>query len=74
MQGRKRLRDAIFSPGGPSANDLARLRALGRRVFVVYRMHEGDRAGARERFNAHSEVFRGEFATGEIAVWELTLD
>jgi hypothetical protein len=37
-------------------------------------MHEGDRAGARERFNAHSEVFRGEFATGEIAVWELTLD
>ena len=71
---RKQLRNAVFSPAGPSAGDLARLRSLQRRVFVVYRMHGDDRAAAPARFNDRADMFHGKFATDEIAVWELTVE
>ncbi len=78
MSARKRLRDTVFSPAGPSADDLARLRSLQRRVFVVFRihgrMHGDDRTTVPVRFDDHADVFQRKFATDEIAVWELTVE
>ena len=72
MIARKRLRNAMFSQAGPGEVDLIRLRALERPVLVVYRVHPDDLIDAHERFEKDSR-FRGRFATGEIAVWELRL-
>jgi hypothetical protein len=74
MTARQRLRDGVFSAAGPSADDLARLRSLRRRVFVVYRMHGEDRVAAPGRFDDHADRFRRVFATDAIAVWELFLE
>ena len=75
---RRRLRDAVFSAAGPSADDLAPLRSLQRRVFVVYRMdgrmHGSARGTAPARFDDHASLFQRRFATDEIAVWELTVE
>ena len=71
MVHRKRLRDAVFSEAGPSAEDIARLRALGRPVFVIYRVKEDDLIDAGEKFNAHAQTFKGRFTTRELAVWEI---
>ena len=74
MAARKWLRDAVFSAAGPSVNDLARLRSLRRRVFVVYRSHGDDPAApVPARFDDRADVFQKKFATDEIAVWELTV-
>lgn len=74
MLARRRLRDAMFSEAGPSAEDLERLRSLGRHVFVVYRVHEDDLIDAPERFKDRSDLFHGKFATPQVAVWELRLE
>jgi hypothetical protein len=73
MQARRRLRDAVFSPEGPSEVDVMQLRTLGRRVFVIYRMKENDLINAHERFQ-NTRRFRGKFATTEVAVWEVLLE
>ena len=70
MAARKRIRGAVFSERGPSDVDLKHVRALGRPVFVIYRLHEGDMIDAPERFE-YDRRFRGRFATREIAVWEI---
>jgi hypothetical protein len=73
MEARRRLRDAVFSKEGPGEVDIMQLRALGRRVFVIYRMKENDLINAHERFR-DTRKFRGRFATTEVAVWEVVLD
>ena len=52
---------------------IAALHALGRPVFVIYRLHEDDMIDAPERFE-YDRRFRGRFATREIAVWEVLPD
>jgi len=71
MVRRKRLRDAIFSEAGPSPEDVERLKALGRPVFVIYRLKSDELIDVGERFHAHPDIFRGRFSTQEIAVWEV---
>jgi hypothetical protein len=73
MVARQRIRDEVFSQRGPSDVDLKRVHALGRPVFVIYRLHEGDLIDAPERFE-YDRRFRGRFATREIAVWEVLPD
>lgn len=73
MAARRQVRDAIFSPQGPSTADLIRLRALARPVFVIYRSRPDDLIDAHERFERDTR-FHGRFATPTIAVWELQLD
>ena len=70
---RRRLRDAVFSPEGLTPDDVMQLRALGRRVFVIYRRKEADRIDAPERFENPS-LLRGRFATTHVAVWEVLFD
>ena len=70
MVARQRIRDEVFSQRGPSDVALKHVRALGRPVFVVYRLHEDDMIDAPERYE-YDRRFRGRFATREIAVWEI---
>lgn len=70
MAARKRIRDEVFSERGPSDVALKHVRALGRPVFVIYRLHHDDMIDAPERFE-YDRRFRGRFATREIAVWEI---
>lgn len=73
INARRDVRDHMFSPDGPGAGDVMQLRALGRRVFVVYRRKENDPVDAHERFSG-SSFLRGKFAAPDISVWEVILD
>lgn len=73
INARRDVRDHVFSADGPGADDVMRLRALGRRVFVIYRRRENDPVDASEHFSG-SSFLRGKFAAPDIAVWEVILD
>ena len=70
MLARRRLRDAVFSPGGPSAEDRLRLQALGRPVFVIYRTRIDEFTDDAERFLARPG-FRGRFTAERVSVFEV---
>ncbi|HEX6789762.1 MAG TPA: hypothetical protein VF247_00500 [Candidatus Krumholzibacteria bacterium] len=70
---RRELRDRVFSESGITDADVARLRALGRPVFVIYRQKPDDLIDAPERFE-HTKQLHGKFATGSVAVWEVRME
>jgi hypothetical protein len=70
---RRGIRDAIYS--GRELNDYEKktLRALNRRIYVVYRVKPDDLINATERFKGQP-AFKGRYGTPRIAVWELSLE
>lgn len=69
---RRRMRDAVCSDRGISMAQARTLRALGRRVFLVYRSRPDDLYDASQIFRDRP-AYEGRFATPTVSVYEIQL-
>jgi len=70
---RRGIRDAIYSGRELNEYEKKTLRALNRKIYVVYRVKPDDLINATERFQGQPAL-KGRYGTPRIAVWELSLE